>query len=98
MLNELFDTRLRTTAVAVCTAVNWLTNWLVVRTFPLLADVGLGVAYALFAGFAAFAFVFAWRILPETRGEDLRQSRSPSPSHEMPNRSVTSLRPPAARA
>ena len=72
MLNELFDTRLRTTAVAVCTAVNWLTNWLVVRTFPLLADVGLGVAYALFAAFAALAFVFALRILPETRGEELR--------------------------
>jgi MFS transporter, SP family, sugar:H+ symporter len=74
MLNELFDTRHRTTAVAVCTAVNWLTNWLVVRTFPLLADVGLGVAYALFAACAALAFVFAWRVLPETRGEDLEQT------------------------
>jgi len=71
MLNELFDTRLRTTAVAVCTAVNWLTNWLTVRTFPLLAEAGLGVAYTLFAVFAALAFVFAWRFLPETRGEEL---------------------------
>jgi SP family sugar:H+ symporter-like MFS transporter len=71
MLNELFETRLRTTAVAVCTAVNWLTNWFVVRTFPLVADIGLDVAYAIFAVFAALAFVFAWRILPETRGEDL---------------------------
>jgi MFS family permease len=72
MVNELFDARLRTTAVAVCTAVNWLGNWLVVRTFPVLADVGLAVAYALFAAFAALACLFAWRALPETRGEELR--------------------------
>jgi len=71
MLNELFDTRLRTTAVAVCTAVNWLTNWLTVRTFPLLADVGLGLTYSLYAVFAALAFVFAWRFLPETQGKEL---------------------------
>lgn len=67
MLNELFDSRLRITAVAVCTAGNWLTNWLVVRTFPVLADAGLGIAYGLFALFAALAFIFAHRVLPETR-------------------------------
>lgn len=72
MVNELFDSQLRITAVAVCTAVNWLTNWLVVRTFPLLADAGLGIAYGLFALFAALAFLFAWRVLPETRGTALR--------------------------
>jgi hypothetical protein len=64
----------------VCTAINWLTNWLVVRTFPLLADAGLSVAYTLFAAFAAFAFVFAWRALPETRNEDLGQPVSGLPS------------------
>jgi SP family sugar:H+ symporter-like MFS transporter len=37
MLGELFDSSLRTTAVAVCTAVNWMTNRLVTHTFPLLA-------------------------------------------------------------
>jgi SP family sugar:H+ symporter-like MFS transporter len=72
MVNELFDSRLRITAVAVCTAMNWLTNWLVVRTFPLLAQAGLGLAYGLFAVFAALAFLFALRLLPETRGTTLR--------------------------
>lgn len=72
MVNELFDSRLRITAVAVCTTANWLTNWLVVRTFPLLADVGLGLAYGLFAVFAGLAFLFAVRVLPETRGTVLR--------------------------
>jgi SP family sugar:H+ symporter-like MFS transporter len=71
MLGELFDGDLRTVAVAVCTAVNWLTNWLVTRTFPLLAGVGLGFAYGLYTVFAVLAFVFVLKALPETRGRAL---------------------------
>ena len=71
MLGELFDSRLRTTAVAVCTAANWLTNWLVTRTFPLLAGAGLGIAYGLYAMFAVVALVFVLKFLPETRGRAL---------------------------
>jgi MFS transporter, SP family, sugar:H+ symporter len=71
MLGELFDSNLRTTAVAACTAVNWLTNWLVTRTFPILAGFGLGIAYGLYAVFAALAFFFALKALPETKGRAL---------------------------
>lgn len=71
MLNELFDSNLRTTAVAVCTAVNWLSNWLVVRLFPLIADLGLGLAYGIFAAFALVACIFAMKVLPETRNRSL---------------------------
>jgi SP family sugar:H+ symporter-like MFS transporter len=71
LLNELFDTRIRTSAAAVCTAVNWITNWVVTRTFPLLAGAGLGFAYGLYASFAVMAFFFALRVLPETRGRRL---------------------------
>jgi hypothetical protein len=41
MLNELFDTAPADDRRCRSTALNWLINWLVVRTFPLLADVGL---------------------------------------------------------
>jgi MFS transporter, SP family, sugar:H+ symporter len=71
MLSELFDTHLRVTAVGVCTAVNWLTNWAVNRTFPVLAGAGLELAHSFYAIFAALAFLFALRVLPETRGRDL---------------------------
>jgi MFS transporter, SP family, sugar:H+ symporter len=71
MLGELFNSKLRTTAVAVCVAVNWITNWLVTRTFPLLADLGLGVAYGLYAAFATVALIFVLTKLPETRGRPL---------------------------
>jgi MFS transporter, SP family, sugar:H+ symporter len=71
MLSELFDSELRTAAVAVCTAVNWLTNWVVTRTFPVLAGAGLSFAYGLYTLFAVLAFVFALKALPETRGRTL---------------------------
>jgi SP family sugar:H+ symporter-like MFS transporter len=71
MLSELFDSNLRTTAVAVCTAVNWMTNWGVTRTFPLFAGVGLGFAYALYTVFAVVAFIFVLKALPETKGRAL---------------------------
>jgi len=71
MLSELFDTHVRVTAVGVCTAVNWLTNWAVSRMFPVLAGSGLELAYGLYAAFAALAFLFALRVLPETRGRNL---------------------------
>jgi SP family sugar:H+ symporter-like MFS transporter len=68
MLSELFKSDVRTVAVAVCTAVNWTTNWGVTQSFPLLVGLGLGIAYAVYAAFSALALVFVWKVLPETRG------------------------------
>jgi SP family sugar:H+ symporter-like MFS transporter len=68
---QLFDSRLRTVAVAVCTALNWPTNCAVTRTFPLLAERGRGIAYSLYAGFALLALLFVWKSLPETKGRTL---------------------------
>jgi SP family sugar:H+ symporter-like MFS transporter len=71
VISELFESRIQSIAVAFCTALNWLTNWAVTRTFPLLADVGLGFAYSLYAVFAVLALLFVWKAVPETRGRTL---------------------------
>jgi sugar transport protein len=71
MLNELFGSDIRTTAVAVCTAVNWMTNWLVTHTFPMLAQAGLGVAFGLYTLLAGLALIFVLKVLPETRERSL---------------------------
>lgn len=71
MLGELFNSHLRTIAVAVCTATNWLTNWAVTRSFPSLAEFDLGFAYGLYTLGAVLAFLFAWKLLPETKEREL---------------------------
>lgn len=71
MLGELFDSDIRTVAVAVCTAVNWLMNWLITLTFPVLASFSLGIAYGLYTVFAVLGVWFVWKSLPETKDKKM---------------------------
>jgi sugar porter (SP) family MFS transporter len=71
LLGEMFNNRIRATALAVAAAAQWLANWLISTTFPALASVGLTLAYGLYTGFALLALVFVWRAVRETKGRTL---------------------------
>jgi sugar porter (SP) family MFS transporter len=71
MLGEMFNNRIRGTAIAVAGAAQWVANWLVTVSFPGLAQVSLPIAYGLYAAFAALALVFVIRAVPETTGREL---------------------------
>jgi sugar porter (SP) family MFS transporter len=71
MLGEMFNNRIRATALAVAAAAQWLANWLISTTFPALAGIGLSFAYGLYTAFAALAFVFVVRAVHETKGREL---------------------------
>ncbi len=71
LLGEMFDNRIRASALAVGAAANWVANWLVSTSFPLLAGLGLSFAYALYAAFAVGSFFFVLTSIKETRGREL---------------------------
>lgn len=72
LLGEMFPNSIRASALAVATAVQWLANFTVTRSFPVLGEtVGLPATYAGFAVIMAVATVFVLRFLPETRGRSL---------------------------
>lgn len=71
LLGEMFNNRIRVTALAVAAAAQWLANWLISTTFPVLADAGLFLAYGLYTIFAALALVFVIRAVHETKGREL---------------------------
>ncbi|WP_283137740.1 sugar porter family MFS transporter [Rhizohabitans arisaemae] len=71
LLGEMFNNRIRASALAVAAAAQWVANWLVSATFPVLAGVGLGLAYGLYAVFALLAFVFVATGIRETKGMEL---------------------------
>jgi MFS transporter, SP family, sugar:H+ symporter len=71
LLGEMFNNRIRATALAVAAAAQWAANWLISTTFPSLADVSLTLAYGLYASFAALALVFVLRAIKETKGREL---------------------------
>ena len=71
MLGEMFNNRIRATALAVAAAAQWLANWLISTSFPSLASAGLVFAYGLYAFFALVALIFVWKAVRETKGREL---------------------------
>ncbi|MBN2813982.1 MAG: sugar porter family MFS transporter [Bacteroidales bacterium] len=74
MLGEMFPNKFRGTALALAGMSNWLANFLVTITFPvLLANIGLGMSYGIYAAFGIVAFLFVSRYVNETKGKTLEE-------------------------
>jgi SP family sugar:H+ symporter-like MFS transporter len=71
MLGEKFPNNLRAAALSVAASAQWIANWAITTSFPSLKDVGLGVAYGLYAGFALLSFFFVRWLITETNGHEL---------------------------
>jgi MFS transporter, SP family, galactose:H+ symporter len=74
VINEIFPSRVRGRAVAVCTAVNWFTAFLVSEFFLSLIDwIGTSATFALFAAFSVVAYIWVTLRVPETKARSLEQ-------------------------
>ena len=74
VINEIFPNRVRGRAVAVATAVNWGSAWLVSQFFlTLIEKIGNSATFYLFGFFAAVAYVWIWKTVPETKGRSLEE-------------------------
>jgi SP family sugar:H+ symporter-like MFS transporter len=72
LLGEMFPNQFRGAALSICGLVQWLSNFVVTWTFPvLLNSLGLGAAYTLYAAFGVVAFVFVQQAVRETKGRTL---------------------------
>ncbi|MEE1622300.1 sugar porter family MFS transporter [Zafaria sp. Z1313] len=71
LLGEMFSNKMRAVALSVAAAAQWGANFLVTTTFPALAEIGLVLAYGLYAFFALLSFFFVWRFVKETKGKEL---------------------------
>jgi len=66
---EVFPTAVRGQAAAIAATVDWLANFLLIEIFPVWQNaISLAGVLVCFAGIAAFAIVFVWKFLPETKG------------------------------
>ena len=72
MLGEMFPNRFRGSALAFCGLSQWLANFTITMTFPiLLANIGLGLSYGIYAFFGFVAFFFVKQFVTETAGRSL---------------------------
>src|SRR5207302_6869769 len=69
MSAEIFPTRLRAAGASISSFANWVANLLVSITFlSLVGALGAPATFWLYAFFGVLAFIFCWRLVPETKG------------------------------
>lgn len=74
LLGEMFPNQIRGAALSLAGLSQWVSNFLVTMTFPvLLGTIGLGGAYGIYAFFALIAAFYSWKFVSETKGKTLEQ-------------------------
>lgn len=85
LLAEIFPNRIRSTAMAIAVAAQWLANYFVSQTFPIMVesdanklqmDGGVwnnSLPYFIFSAFILFIIFFSWKWIPETKGKTLEE-------------------------
>jgi len=74
MLGEMFPNQIRGVGLAVSGLAQWLCNFLITMTFPLLlTGIGLAGAYGLYALGALLSVFFVLKLVHETKGKELEE-------------------------
>ncbi len=74
LISEIFPLAVRAKALALCTFISWMSNYLIVLTFPNLLDsLGMSGTFAIYALLTLLSFLFCARYIPETKGKSLEQ-------------------------
>ncbi len=72
VINEVFPARIRSRGVALATAVNWGSAWLVSQFFlSLVTAIGSSLTFWLLTFFCGLGWVWVYRSVPETKGLSL---------------------------
>lgn len=75
LLGEMFPNSMRGAAMAVAVFAQWMANWLVTITFPVMvAKLGPAIPYFVYLVFAAASFDIVRRFVPETKGRTLEEA------------------------
>ena len=88
LLAEIFPNRIRSVAMSIAVAAQWLANYFVSQSFPIIVesdanklqlDGGVwnnSLPYFIFSGFIIFIIYFVWKYIPETKGKTLEEMES----------------------
>jgi sugar porter (SP) family MFS transporter len=74
LISEIYPNRVRGRAIAVATAVNWFSAFIVAQFFLSIVDaIGESTTFFIFSAFCVVTYVFVWRWVPETKGRSLEE-------------------------
>jgi MFS transporter, SP family, xylose:H+ symportor len=79
LLSEIFPNSIRG-AMSIAVAAQWIANWLVSLTFPIMNDnqwltslFNHGFSYWIYGVMGILAALFVWKLVPETKGKTLEE-------------------------
>lgn len=80
LLSEIFPNKIRGRALSIAVAAQWISNYLVSLTFPMMDDntyltnqFNHGFAYWIYGLMSIIAMFFVWKFVPETKGKTLEE-------------------------
>ena len=85
MLSEIFPNKIRSAAMSIAVAAQWLANYVVSQSFPMIVDSEANqlkmdggiwnnsLPYFLFSIFIALTILFVYKYIPETKGKSLEE-------------------------
>jgi len=80
LLAEMFPNAVRSKIMSVAVAAQWITNYLVSSTFPVIdnnkylnENFGHSFSFGLFGLMALLSAIFVWKMIPETKGKSLEE-------------------------
>lgn len=80
MVSEIFPNSVRSLAMSIAVAAQWVFNFVVSQTFPmmlrndtLIEKFNGGFPFFIYGGFAIIAIFFVWLKVPETKGKSLEE-------------------------
>lgn len=77
LLGEIFPNHLRGSGLAVAGLAQWLSNFLITLTFPIiLGSLGLSFAYSIYTLGALLSIFFVYKYVTETKGMELEEMES----------------------
>lgn len=74
LLGEMFSNKIRGSAIAVAAGGQWIANFLITLSFPIILEwLGLFGAYSIYGFFAALSILFVLKFITETKGKTLEE-------------------------
>lgn len=85
ILSEIFPNKIRSVAMSIAVAAQWLANYFIAQTFPIIVESDANrlqvdggtwnnaLPYFLFSGFIVIIILFVWKFIPETKGKTLEE-------------------------
>ncbi|MFT4245592.1 MAG: sugar porter family MFS transporter [Micrococcaceae bacterium] len=79
LLGEMFNNKIRAVAIGIGGVSNWLVNYLISVTFPVMREWNAVATFFIYAAFAVIGGILVYFLVPETKGKELEEINFDNP-------------------